>query len=150
MGLKIDMHANLLDHVAFATTQTDKSIEIFSILGFKTQLFHRQVIEKFDSLITKLQSADGQIIELVEPCSAQSVVAKLLQGKAATIYHSAFLCDDLESTLQQLKQAGAVVVTEAMTIPYPVSEAHKHYKTSHVYHPNVGLFEVTGPVKEKK
>lgn len=49
-------------------------------------------------------------------------------------------------TLAQLKKAGAVVITEPMAIPYPISEAHNQYKASHVFHPNVGLFEITGPL----
>ncbi len=142
------MENNQFDHIAFATTATDKSIEIFSILGFKKTLFLKQKIDKFDSFITKLESTDGQIIELVEPCSEQSVVHKTLKGREATIYHSAFLTPDLHATLTQLKAAGAVIITEPMTIPYPATPAHANYKTSHVFHPNVGLFEVTGPIPE--
>jgi aminocarboxycyclopropane-forming enzyme len=142
------MEKHHIDHVAFATTETDKSVEIFAILGFKQTLFHKEKIEKFDSYITKLQSANGQIVELVEPCTEKSVVHTLLKGQTATIYHSAFLTDNLQETLIQLKAAGAVVITEPMSIPYPATPAHENYKTSHVYHPNVGLFEVTGPLKE--
>lgn len=136
-----------IDHIAFATTETDKSKEIFAILGFEKILFDKQKLDKFDSYITKLASATGQIIELVEPCSEKSVVHKLLQGREATIYHSAFLCDEIHNTLSKLKAAGAVVVTEPMSIPYPATTEHVNFKTSHVYHPNVGLFEVTGPEK---
>lgn len=143
------MDKHHIDHVAFATTQTDKSVEIFEILGFKQKLFHKEKIDKFDSYITKLQSDNGQIIELVEPCTDKSVVHNLLKGQAATIYHSAFLTDNLQETLTKLKAAGAVVITEPMSIPYPATAAHENYKASHVYHPNVGLFEVTGPIVEE-
>lgn len=140
------MSINTVDHIAYATTQTDKSMEIFSILGFSKALFHKQKIEKFESFITKLQSENGQILELVEPCSEKSVVQRTLQGREAAIYHSAFLTQNLQETLTQLKAAGAVIVTEPMSIPYPSSPLHVHYKTSHVFHPYVGLFEVTGPM----
>lgn len=143
------MEKQLIDHIAFATMQTEKSMAIFEILGFKQQLFHRERIEKFDSYITKLQSANGQIVELVEPCSEKSVVHNLLKGQQATIYHSAFLTDNLNDTIRKLKAAGAVVITEPMAIPYPATTAHEHYKTSHIFHPHVGLFEVTGPVLEE-
>lgn len=139
------MMKNNVDHIAFATTETDKSREIFAILGFEKTLFHKQKIDKFDSYITKLASASGQVIELVEPCSKESVVHRLLKGQSATIYHSAFLADNIHETLTQLKAAGAVVVTEPMSIPYPATPQHEHYKTSHVFHPHIGLFEVTGP-----
>jgi len=140
------MNKNIVDHIAFATNDTDKTINIFSILGFEKVLFHKQSIEKFGSYITKLQSNQGQIVELVEPHSQQSVVKKILQGHEATIYHSAFLTEDLAKTLAALKAAGAVIITEPMPIPYPATPAHREYKTSHVFHSNVGLFEVTGPL----
>lgn len=136
---------NTYDHVAFATTDTDKSMAVFEVLGFKKQLHYKQKIDKFDSYITKLESPNGEILELVEPCTGKSVVKRILNGQSATVYHSAFLTDNLTDTLDKLKTMGAMIITEPMAIPYPSSPAHQDYKTSHVYHPNVGLFEVTGP-----
>src|SRR3990167_5432951 len=143
------MSNSAFDHIAYATNHTDNSMEIFSILGFKNQLFYKQKIDKFSSYITKLQSATGQVLELVEPYSNQSVVSKILQNQQAIIYHSAFFTADLILTLTQLKKAGAVIITEPMTIPYPASVAHTQYHTSHVFHSHVGLFEVTGPLLEE-
>lgn len=140
---------NNFDHIAFATRDTDKSIEIFSLLGFNKELFYKKEIEKFNSCITKLQSISGQVIELVEPSSEQSVVRNLLKDKNATIYHSAFLTSDLMTLLVQLRSVGAVLVTEPMEIPYPATDAHHLYKTCHIYHPNIGLFEITGPFMKK-
>lgn len=136
---------SLIDHVAYATTDTDKSFEIFSVLGFKNKLFYKRVIDKFGAYITKLQSDNGDILELVEPKLNQSVVSRLLQGQQASIYHSSFYTSNLIRTLETLKTVGAVIITEPMKIPYPATQLHCHYKTSHVFHPNVGLFEVTGP-----
>lgn len=146
------MHINnkLIDHVAFATKFTDESSKVFHILGFENVLFYRQPIEKFDVYITKLQSNGGQLIELVEPISSTSVISKLLTNQSATIYHSAFLTNDLLDTLNKLRKANVIVITEPMTIPYPATEAHKNYRTSHLYHPCIGLFEVTGPIQSNK
>jgi 4-hydroxyphenylpyruvate dioxygenase-like putative hemolysin len=133
------------DHVAFATNDTKQSQIIFNILGFQKALFNKQKLEKFGAYITKLQSNNGQVIELVEPASSQSVVSSLLKNREAGIYHLAFYSSNLRHTIDQLKAAGAVVVTEPMQIPYPATNNHKNYKTSHLFHPHVGLFEITGP-----
>lgn len=134
------------DHIAYATKDTNKTIEIFSILGFRNQLFYKKPIERFGCYISKIQSEYGQVLEIVEPHSEKNVVAKLLQNREATIYHSAFFTPNLMDTLAQLKKAGVIIITEPMDIPYPISEAHRQYKVSHVFHPNLGLFEVTGPL----
>ncbi len=133
------------DHVAFATKNSDASMKIFSILGFDTALYRRQKIDRFNVLISKLSAPGGQVVELVEPIGLGSVVDRVLQDKDASIYHGAFYTNNILQTLQQLIDAGAVIVTEPMSIPYPATEQHKNYKTSHVFHPSVGLFEVTGP-----
>jgi len=140
------MNSGIFDHVAFATTKTDASIEIFAILGFDRMLFYKKNISKFESLITKLTSLKGQIIEIVEPSSEKSVVHRLLKSYQGTVYHTAFLVNDIEKTIVQLKELGTIVITEPMSIPYPTSEKHYHYMTSHLFHPNIGLFEVTGNV----
>lgn len=134
-----------IDHIAYAISNTDKSLEIFSILGFTESLFYKQKIEKFASYITKIQSAHGEIVELVEPITNKSVVTSLIKNKQSTIYHAAFYTNDLNYTLKLLKDTGAVIITEPMSIPYPATRKHSEYKTSHVFHPSVGIFEITGP-----
>lgn len=138
------MRKNLFDHIAFATANTEKSMEIFSILGFKKLIVDKQKIEKFGTYITKIQSVYGQLIELVEPFSKKNVVHNLLSNCEATMYHAAFYTSNLQHSLIQLRAAGAIVITEPMLIPYPATKEHIKYKTSHVFHPNVGLFEITG------
>ena len=136
----------MLDHIAFATNSTEKSRRIFSLLGFKELLVDKGEIDKFGSAITKLQSEHGQVLELVEPLTENSVVRKILQGREAMIYHAAFYTADLGKMLSILQSAGALIITDPMEIPFPASPAHRGYKTSHVFHPYVGLFEVTGPM----
>ncbi len=141
------MKESMVDHIAFATNSTEKSREIFSLLGFKEMLVDKGKIDKFGSAITKLQSIHGQVLELVEPLTEDSVVRRILQGRDAMIYHAAFYTADLEKMLGILQSAGALIITDPMEIPYPATPAHRGYKTSHVFHPYAGLFEVTGPMK---
>ena len=73
-----------------------------------------------------------------------SVVSRLLQDVDACLYHAAFRVSDLSATQASLAQIGGVTVTTAMTIPYPATAEHCSLTTSHMYHPAVGLFEITG------
>jgi 4-hydroxyphenylpyruvate dioxygenase-like putative hemolysin len=136
------------DHVAYATKDTDATVKLLTTLGFTVKIY-KQEIEKFNVFITKMVSRDNHVAEIVEPRGAPSVVSKLLDGNEATIYHACFKTDDFEGARERLREAGAVTITKPMRIPYPVTEEHTTYWASHMYHPNLGLFEITGPEKER-
>ncbi|QIH11022.1 MULTISPECIES: VOC family protein [unclassified Pseudomonas] len=140
----MEQHSYLgIDHIAYATRSTQKTAAFFTALGFEV-LFHRQPIDKFGVLITKLRSPTGEIVEVVEPFRPDSVVSRLLVNVEACIYHAAFRVDDLAATQASLAGIGGVTVTNVMTIPYPATEEHRSLTTSHMFHPAVGLFEITG------
>lgn len=143
------MTKNIIDHIAFATTNSDKAMEIFKVLGFTESVHYKKNIDKFSSKITKLQAPTGEVIELVEPDNENSVVSRILKDHKANVYHSAFLVDDIQETLDKLTAIGAIIITEPMAIPYPATPAHENYMTSHIFHPYVGLFEITGPMKKQ-
>ncbi|AVB17590.1 coronamic acid synthetase [Pseudomonas syringae pv. tomato] len=132
-----------IDHIAYATRSTEKTSAFFTALGFEV-LFHKQPIEKFGVLITKLRSPAGEIVEVVEPFRPDSVVSRLLVNVEACIYHAAFRVRDIQTTQTSLASIGGVSVTKPMTIPYPATEEHRSLTTSHMFHPAVGLFEITG------
>jgi len=135
------------DHVAYATTDTDATVKILSTLGFTLKIY-KQEIDSFNVFITKMVSSQRDVVEIVEPRGASSVVSRLLARTPATIYHACFRTDDFRAASESLKQAGVLTITKPMRIPYPITEAHRSYWTSHVYHPSVGLFEITGPERE--
>ncbi|WP_314388488.1 VOC family protein [Pseudomonas brenneri] len=132
-----------IDHIAYATRSTQKTAAFFTALGFEV-LFHRQPIEKFGVLITKLRSPAGEIVEVVEPSRPDSVVSRLLVNVEACLYHAACRVNDLQASQVSLAGLGAVTVTTAMSIPYPATAQHQALATSHMFHPGVGLFEITG------
>ncbi|MBB4132028.1 coronamic acid synthetase CmaC [Xanthomonas sp. 3075] len=132
-----------IDHIAYATRSTEKTSAFFAALGFEV-LFHKQPIEKFGVLITKLHSPVGEIVEVVEPFRPDSVVSRLLVNVEACIYHAAFRVSDIQTVQTSLARIGGVTVTAPMTIPYPATEEHRSLTTSHMFHPAVGLFEITG------
>jgi len=69
----------------------------------------------------------------------------VLADREASIYHACFRTTDFHTALAKLKKLGAVAITKPMRIPYPVTEEHKTFLDVHLYHPSLGLFEITGP-----
>ena len=60
---------------------------------------------------------DGGLLELLEPHGEKSPVLRHLQ-KGGGLYHLCFEVDDLEGTLQRLRDTGeAVVVCEPVPAP---------------------------------
>jgi 4-hydroxyphenylpyruvate dioxygenase-like putative hemolysin len=137
------------DHVAYATRDTDATVKLLEALGFTVKIY-KEKIEKFNVYVTKMVSKAKHVAEIVEPVSSPSVVSELLGDRDATVYHTCFQTDDFDKAREKMKKAGAVTITKPMRIPYPITEAHKSYFASHMYHPNLGLFEITGPIRESK
>ena len=137
------------DHVAYATRDTDATVKILEELGFTVEIYKKK-IEKFNVYITKMISNAEHVAEIVEPISSSSVVSELLGNRKTTVYHTCFKTNDFYKSYEKIKKSGTVTITKPMKIPYPVTEEHKSYLTSHMYHTSLGLFEITGPVRENQ
>jgi aminocarboxycyclopropane-forming enzyme len=137
------------DHVAYATRDTDATVKVLEQLGFSLKIY-KEELKRFNVYVTKLVSGDAaqNVAEVVEPISAPSAVSNLVGDRDSMLYHACFRTNDLRRAQERLKHIGAVVVTKPMRIPYPVTEKHKSFMTSHMYHPSLGLFEITGPLLE--
>lgn len=131
------------DHIAYATRDTDATIRLLEMLGFRTVIY-KQPLERFGVSISKLMSSRGDIVEVVEPLSQGSSVSRLLAQSSATIYHAAFRTDAFGLTREALLAAGALSVSSPTTIPYPATPLHSTFQANHMYHPHLGLFEITG------
>ncbi|WP_338871368.1 VOC family protein [Myxococcus stipitatus] len=132
------------DHIAYATRDTDASVKLFEALGFTVKIY-KQEIDKFNVFVTKLVSQDHHVAELVESRGGPSVVTELLGDKETAVYHVCFKTNDFQRAREKLKGTGAVTVTRPMRIPYPLTPEHERFWASHMYHPSLGLFEITGP-----
>ena len=135
------------DHVAYATRDTDATLKVLAALGFELKIY-KQVLQKFNAYVTKVVSGTNleHVVEIVEPISDPSAVSGLLRENEATIYHSCFRTNDFHRAQALLKAQGAVTVSRPMKIPYPLTEQHERFLLSHMFHPHLGLLEITGPV----
>jgi len=132
------------DHVAYASRDTDATVKLLEVLGFDVKIYKKD-LDKFNVHVTKMTLPSGPVAEIVEPRGERSAVSKVLEGRDASVYHACFRTTDFHSALEKLKKLGVVIITKPMRIPYPITDEHRSFLDVHLYHPSIGLFEITGP-----
>ena len=104
-----------LDHIGIAI----KSIElarVYELLGLTID--HVEVVDS-QKVKTAFLSVGDSNLELLEPTSPESPIAKFIETKGEGIHHLCFRVDRIEPHLERLKAAGYRLVNEA-----PVPGAH--------------------------
>lgn len=93
-----------IDHIGIAVENLDESIEIFKEqLGLK--LIERE--EVLEQMVNVAKFRVGNIdIELLEPTSQDSPIAKYIEKKGVGIHHIAYEVDDLDKSIKNLIDKG--------------------------------------------
>jgi methylmalonyl-CoA/ethylmalonyl-CoA epimerase len=104
------MSIKKIDHLGIAVKSLDESIKYYeTVLGLKCE--HRE--EVLSQKVRTAFFAVGEVhIELLEPTSDDSPVAKFLAKNGEGIHHVAFGTDNVEGQLAQAKAAGAQLIHE--------------------------------------
>ncbi len=109
-----------LDHIAIAVRNIEEALAIYgSVLGLR--IGHTKVVEQQKVRIAILRAGDTKI-ELLEPLSNESAVAKFLQNRGEGLHHIALEVTDIEDHLKDLKDKGITLIDEK---PRPGAEAKK-------------------------
>ena len=106
-----------LHHVAYTTQDLDrKAAQLTALFGFRP--IADPVIDPVQGVrIQFLDMGDGSLMELLEPHGERSPVARHLKGGGG-LYHLCYEVDDLEGTLERLRDSGeAFVVCEPVPAP---------------------------------
>ena len=106
-----------LHHVAYVTRSVEKkATQLADLLGFRTA--GPVVIDSIQGVrIQFIEMGDGGLLELLEPHGEKSPVQRHLDNGGG-LYHLCFEVDDLDATLQRLRETGgAVVVREPVPAP---------------------------------
>ena len=106
-----------LHHVAYVTRNVDeKATKLADLLGFR--MAGPAVIDEVQGVRAQfMEMGDGGLLELLEPYGEKSPVQRHL-NKGGGLYHLCFEVDDLDGTLQRLRDTGdAVVVCEPVPAP---------------------------------
>jgi methylmalonyl-CoA/ethylmalonyl-CoA epimerase len=104
-----------LDHIGIAVRSLD-SAKIYEDLGLTIE--HVETVET-QRVKTAFLSVGDANLELLEPTSSDSPIAKFIEKRGEGIHHICLRVDDIESHLERLKAAGYRLINEA-----PVPGAH--------------------------
>lgn len=111
---------NALDHIAIAVRNIEETVAIYGpVLGMKFE--STKVVEQQKVRISILKAGDTKI-ELLEPLSDESAVAKFLQSRGEGLHHIALEVSNIDDHLRDLKDKGIALIDEK---PRPGAEARK-------------------------
>ena len=104
-----------LDHIGIAVRSITET-KIYEALGLDVD--HVETVETQDVKTAFLSVGDSHL-ELLEPLSPQSTVAKFIEKRGEGIHHICFRVDNLGEHLRRLQAQGFRLINEA-----PVPGAH--------------------------
>jgi methylmalonyl-CoA epimerase len=99
-----------VDHVGIAVKDLDEAIHVYrDILGFKLEGVHTMNERMLKIAFFSLGESR---IELLQPLSPDSTVAKFLETRGEGIQHLAVKVKNVEATLEEFKRKGIVLIDE--------------------------------------
>ncbi|UCG26348.1 MAG: methylmalonyl-CoA epimerase [Chloroflexota bacterium] len=103
-----------ISHIAIVVPDLDNALEFWvDTLGLP--LAHVEHVPDQDVDVAFLPSGASEI-ELLEPISESSGVARFLEKRGPGMHHICFEVDDIEATLAKMKTAGVPLINEEPTI----------------------------------
>ena len=100
-----------IEHIGIATRAIDDALRFWrDALGL--EVTHTEVVEEQGVRVAMLPLGEPRI-ELLEPTSVDSPVAKFLEKRGAGIHHVAVRVDDIRAALARLKESGARLIDES-------------------------------------
>ena len=108
-------NAPRLDHIGIAVRSLENA-KIYESLGLAVQ--HVETVET-QRVKTAFLSVGDSTLELLEPTSPDSPIAKFIEKRGEGIHHICLRVDDIEAHLERLKAEGYRLINEA-----PVPGAH--------------------------
>lgn len=99
-----------IDHLGIAVSNLDESVEYYEkALGLHC---HGREEVASQKVKTAFFEAGAVHIELLEPTSEDSPIAKFLEKNGEGIHHIAFAVDDIDGQLKQASDAGVRLIHE--------------------------------------
>jgi methylmalonyl-CoA/ethylmalonyl-CoA epimerase len=103
-----------IDHLGIATKSIEESLKFWQdSLGLKN--IHIEVVEDQKVRVAMLPIGESRV-ELIEPTSDDSPIAKFLEKRGGGIHHIAVEVDNIEESLAKLKENGAKLIDETPRI----------------------------------
>ncbi len=91
------------DHVAIAVKSIDETLAVYKKMG---DFEARRTEDAGQKVKIAILQAGGISLELLEPSSDDSSVAKFLKEKGEGLHHIAFSVEDIEGSMKELAEKG--------------------------------------------
>lgn len=105
-----------IDHIGVAVKNLDEATAFYKTMGIDPYHFEEVESQKVRVAFIKIGESN---IELLEPTSPESPIAKYLEKKGEGIHHIAYRVDDVQTALDKLKADGMKLINEE-----PMDGAH--------------------------
>jgi methylmalonyl-CoA epimerase len=104
------MHPREIHHIGHAVASLDEALDMYTtMLGAEVE--HREVVpEQGVEAVALRVGADR--VELLAPLPGDTPVGRFLDRRGPGMHHVAYLVDDLEGALRELREAGAELIDE--------------------------------------
>ena len=100
-----------IDHVGVAVKNLDEAISVYrDVLGFTLEGVHALTERKVK--VAFFSSGGESRIELLEPLSSDSTIAKFLETRGEGIHHFAVKVKNIEAVLAELKRKGIMLIDD--------------------------------------
>src|SRR5581483_10888970 len=106
----MDNHLTEIDHVGIAVSDLDAAVEWYRRM-FGAEVVHRERIET-DGVDEALIKVADSYIQLLQPFTDTSPLAKYMERNGEGIHHVGYRVDDCDQVLEHVKSEGARVVDE--------------------------------------
>jgi len=100
-----------IDHIAIAVRDLKNAVEVWKKILGAEPVSMEEVPE--EGVRIAMFEVGGTFIELLEPLSPESSVAKFIEKRGEGIHHIAFRVDDIVKSSERLKAEGFQVIYEA-------------------------------------
>ncbi len=125
------MGVKRIDHIAIVVQDVDEALTVYrDVLGLPVQLISEEPAEKVKIAFMPMPEGNSEI-ELIEPTTDDSGVAKYLAKRGEGMHHVCVEVDDIESTVADLKAKDLEVLGEVRSNIRGDRYIFVHPKSSH-------------------
>ncbi|AEI13832.1 methylmalonyl-CoA epimerase [Flexistipes sinusarabici DSM 4947] len=105
-----------IDHIGIAVKSLEEAVRFYETLGVSVESYEEVTSQKVKVAFIKLGDSN---VELLEPTSEDSPVAKFLEKKGEGIHHLCYEVNDVSESLDIMKKDGMKLINEE-----PIKGAH--------------------------
>ncbi len=125
------MGVKRIDHIAIVVEDVDEALTVYrDVLGLPVQMISEEPAEKVKIAFMPMPEGNSEI-ELIEPTTDDSGVAKYLAKRGEGMHHVCVEVDDIESSVADLKAKNLDVLGEIRSNVRGDRYIFVHPKSSH-------------------